>query len=175
MTKRPKTIPEAKFLMWEVHQRMPAWKADKLIEFYKTDQADLAVLGEATGIQFESKEMLSEAVQCLERIRNEKDGKDDANVGVPKASDPHSSQSDEQELSDEKGSDDSNEEKEPPGAPEDAASKTPDAADDTDGTNEQHQKSSSKEPEDTDQQQDASASSSDPVAYCNRQCPSDSI
>ena len=97
VTKRPKTIPEAKFLMWEVHQRMPAWKADKLIEFYKTDQADLAVLGEATGILFESKEMLSEAVQCLERIRKEKDGKEDANVGVPKASDPHSSQSDEQE------------------------------------------------------------------------------
>ena len=28
VTRRPKTIPAAKFLMWEVHQRMPAWKAD---------------------------------------------------------------------------------------------------------------------------------------------------
>ena len=29
MTKRPTTIPEAKSLMWEVHHRMPAWKAEK--------------------------------------------------------------------------------------------------------------------------------------------------
>ena len=152
---------------------MPAWKADKLIEFHKADQADLTVLGEATGILFESREMLSEAVQFLERIRKEKDGKEDANVGVPKASDPHSSQPDEQEISDEKGSDDPNEEKKPSGAPEDAASKTPNAADEADGTNKQHQKSS-KEPEDTDQQQDASASSSDPVAKKRKESVSES-
>ena len=91
VTRRPKTIPEAKLLMREVHQRMPAWKADKLIEFYKTDQADLAALGEATGILFESKEMMSEAVQCLERIRKEKDGKEDAISDVSKASGSHSS------------------------------------------------------------------------------------
>ena len=54
VTKRPKTIPEAKFLMWEVHQRMPAWKANKMIEFYKTDLVDLAALGEATGILFKN-------------------------------------------------------------------------------------------------------------------------
>ena len=30
VTKRPKTVLEAKSLMWEVHQRMPAWKADKI-------------------------------------------------------------------------------------------------------------------------------------------------
>ena len=41
---------------------MPAWKADKLIEFHKSDQVDLAALGEATGILFESREMLNEAV-----------------------------------------------------------------------------------------------------------------
>ena len=29
-TKRPTTIPEAKSLMWDVHHRMPAWKAEKL-------------------------------------------------------------------------------------------------------------------------------------------------
>ena len=75
VNRKPKTIPEAKYLMWEVHQRMPAWKADKLIESNKTDQVDLTALGEATGILFDSREMLSEAVQCLERIRNEKDGK----------------------------------------------------------------------------------------------------
>ena len=78
VTKRPMTAPEAKSLMWEVHHRMPAWKAEKLIEFRKSDQVDLAVLGEATGILFGSKEMLNEAVQYLERIRNEKDGKEDA-------------------------------------------------------------------------------------------------
>ena len=97
MTKRPKTVPEAKSLMWEVHHRMPAWKADKLIEFHKTDQVDLAALGEATGILFESKDMMSEAVQCLERIRNEKDDeKKMLMLDEPKASDPHSSQSDDQ-------------------------------------------------------------------------------
>ena len=58
VTRRPKTIPEAKFLMWEVHQRMPAWKAVKLIESNKDDQVDLAALGEATGILFDSREML---------------------------------------------------------------------------------------------------------------------
>ena len=49
VTKRPKTVPKAKSLMWEVHHRMPAWKATKLIEFHKTDQADLAALGRGNG------------------------------------------------------------------------------------------------------------------------------
>ena len=82
VTRRPKTIPEAKFLMWDVYQRMPAWKGDKLVEFYKTNQDDLVALGEATGILFESNEMMSEAVQCLERIRKENEGKGDAKCGV---------------------------------------------------------------------------------------------
>ena len=51
---------------------MPAWKADKLIESNKIDQVDLTALGEATGILFDSREMLSEAVQFLEKIRKEK-------------------------------------------------------------------------------------------------------
>ena len=91
VSRKPKTIPEAKYLMWEVHQRMPAWKANKLIESNKTDQVDLAALGETTGILFDSREMLSEAVQCLERIRNEKDGKEDDKSGAQKSSGPHSS------------------------------------------------------------------------------------
>ena len=77
VTKRPKTVPEAKSLMWEVHQRMPAWKADKLLEFQKADQVDLAAVGEATGILFESKEMLDEAVLHLDKIRKEKVEKED--------------------------------------------------------------------------------------------------
>ena len=46
---KPKTIPEARSLMWEVHQRMAAWKSDKLIESVKTEHVDLAALAEATG------------------------------------------------------------------------------------------------------------------------------
>ena len=120
VTRRPKTIPEAKFLMWEVHQRMPAWKGDKLIEFYKTNQADLVALGEATGILFESNEMMSEAVQCLERIREENERKGDAKSGASKASDSHSSQSDEQEMSDEKRSNDREKKKESQAPPDGA-------------------------------------------------------
>ena len=106
--------------------------------------------------------MMSEAVQFLERIRNEKDGKDVASFGAPKTSDPHSSQSDDQEMSDER-SDDLKEKEESQTAPVGAASKSSDAAMDTDGTNKRDSKSSSKEPEDTDQQQDATASSSNTV------------
>ena len=163
VNRKPKTIPEAKYLMWEVHQRMPAWKADKLIESNKTDQVDLAALGEATGILFDSREMLSEAVQCLERIRNEKDGKEDDKSGAHKSSDPHSSQDDEQEMSEDTGSDDPEGEEESQATPEGDASKKQDASGDTSGASKQDHESSSKEPENTDQQQDASASSSDPV------------
>ena len=122
ITKRPTTIPEAKSLMWEVHHRMPAWKAEKLIESHKSGQVDLAVLGEATGILFESQEMLTEAVQHLEKIRKEKEGKEDADLGVPKTSDPHSSQSKDQETSEDKGSDDLKEQKETTSAPAGTAS-----------------------------------------------------
>ena len=161
VTRRPKTIPEAKLLMWEVCQRMPAWKGDKLIEFYKTDQADLEALGEATGILFEYNEMMSEAVQCLERIREENDKKGDAKSGASKASGSHSSQSNEQDMSDDKRSDDRGEKKESQAPTDGAASETPDAVGDSDGTSKQDPKSSSKEPKDTDQQQDATASSSE--------------
>ena len=72
VTKRPKTVSEAKSLMWEVHQRMPAWKANKLLETHNAGPVDLAALGEATGILFESQEMLNEAVLHLDGIRKEK-------------------------------------------------------------------------------------------------------
>ena len=90
---------------------MPAWKADKLLEFQKADQVDLAAVGEETGILFESTEMLDEAVLHLDKIRKEKVEKGDADEGVPKASDSHSSQSKDQDMSDEKGSDDLKEKK----------------------------------------------------------------
>ena len=159
--RKPKTIPEAKYLMWEVHQRMPAWKADKLIESNKADQVDLLALGEATRILFDSKEMLNEAAQCLERIRNEKDGKEDDKSGAQKSSDPHSSQLNEQEMNDDMGSDDPDEEEKSQATPEGEASKEQDASGDASGASKQDKESSSKEPENTVQRPDASASSSD--------------
>ena len=73
-SKRPKTPQEARSLMQEVHQRMPAWKAEKLIASNKSDQVDLNALGEATGILFETRELLRDAVQYLESLRKEKRG-----------------------------------------------------------------------------------------------------
>jgi len=90
VTKRPRTVSEAKSLMQEVHLRMPAWKADKLLEARKTEQVDLEALGEATGILFESQDVFNEAVMHLENLRKEKDGKDDVDSD---ASDTQSSQS----------------------------------------------------------------------------------
>ena len=160
VNKRPKSIPEAKFLMWEVHQRIPAWKAVKLIESNKDDQVDLAALGEATGILFDSREMLSEAVQCLERIR-EQDGKKDDKSGARRTSDSPSVHEDDQEVSDDSGSDDPNTEEESHDTPEGDAPEEQDTSGDADGASKQNQESSSKEPESSDQKQDASASSSD--------------
>ena len=143
VTKRPMTIPEAKSLMWEVHLRMPAWKAEKLIEFHKTDQDDLAALGEATGIAFASKEMLNEAVQCLKRIRKGEDSKEDADLNVPETSDPHSAQSTDQDMSEDKRSDDLKGQKESSSVLEGSTSAAPKAVDGKEGTNNQDPKSSS--------------------------------
>ena len=51
---------------------MPAWKAEKLIASNKSDQVDLDGLGEATGILFETRELLRDAVQYLESLREKK-------------------------------------------------------------------------------------------------------
>ena len=72
VTKRPKTVSEVESLMQEVHSRMPAWKATKILETRKASQVDLAALGEATGILFESQDMLSKAVLYLDRLRKKK-------------------------------------------------------------------------------------------------------
>ena len=79
---------------------------------------------------------------------------------APKASDSHPSQSDDQEMSDDKRSNDREKKKESQAPSDGATSRTPDAAGDTGDTSKQDPKSSSKEPVDTDQQQDATASSS---------------
>ena len=163
MTKRPTTIPEAKSLMWEVHHRMPAWKAEKLIESLKSEEVDLAALGEVTGILFESKEMWCDAVQYLETIRKEKHGKEDADLGVPKTSEPCSSQSkdQDQDKSVEKGSDDLTEQEETTSAPTGAASAVPSTTGSSGGNTIQVSQSSSKSSAVTNQQPDANASSTD--------------
>ena len=162
VTKRPKTISEAKSLMREVHQRMPAWKAEKLLETCKVDQVDLAALGEATGILFASQDMLKEAVLHLVRIRKGKGGKEDADLDAPETSDTHSSESQDQDESEDKRSDDQKE-KSTDAAPSGGASAAPSAAGDSGGASNQDSKSSSKTQDDTSGQQDATASKSGSV------------
>ena len=88
---------------------MPAWKAEKLLETRKVDQVDLAALGEATGILFESLDMLREAVSHLDRIRNEKVGNEEADLDAPETSDSQPSESKDQDKSEGKRSDDQKE------------------------------------------------------------------
>ena len=109
VTKRPKTDSEAKSLMREMHQRMPAWKSEKLLELSKAEQVDLAALGEATGILFESQEMLNEAIAHLREIRKEKDGTEDADLDDSKSTDNSPSQSEDQDMSEDKRSNDQKE------------------------------------------------------------------
>ena len=162
VTKRPKTVSEAKSLMREVHQRMPAWKAEKLLETCKVDQVDLAALGEATGILFASQDMLKEAVLHLDRIRKEKAGKEDADLDAPETSDTHSSESQDQDESEGKRSDDQKE-KNTNAAPSGDATAVPSAIGDSGGASNQDSKSSSKTQGDTSGQQDATASKSGSV------------
>ena len=50
VTKRPKTVSEAKSLMQEVHLRMPAWKAVKLLEAYKAAAKFVDFVNEGLGM-----------------------------------------------------------------------------------------------------------------------------
>ena len=109
VTKRPKTVSEVKSLMQEVHSRMPAWKAEKILETRKADQVDLAALGEATGILFESQDMLKEAVLHLDRIRKKKTNEEDADLDASGTSDTHSSESKNQDEGENTRSDDQKE------------------------------------------------------------------
>ena len=164
VTKRPKTVSEAKSLMREVHHRMPAWKAEKLLETSKVDQVDLAALGEATGILFESQDMLKEAVLHLDRIRKEKAGKEVADLDAPETSDTHPSESKDQDESEGKRSDDQKEEN-TNAAPAGAASAVPSATGGSGGASNSNQdsKSSSQTPSDTSGQQGVTASKSGSV------------
>ena len=160
MTRRPSTIPEAKSIMWEVHNRMPAWKAEKLIESLKSEDVNLVALGEATRILFESKEMWCDAVQYLEKIRKEKSKKGDADSGVSKKPESCSSQSS-QDVNTEKESNDVTEQKETTSAPARAATTVPNTTGSSGGITTQAPESSSKSSAVKSHQPDANASSTD--------------
>ena len=93
VTKRPKTVSEVESLMQEVHSRMPAWKATKILETREASQVDLAALGEVTGILFESRDMLNKAIQCLDKLREKKTNEEDTDLDESETSDSHSSES----------------------------------------------------------------------------------
>ena len=160
VSKRPKTPQEAKALMRDVHQRMPAWKAEKLITSNKDDQVDLAALGEATGILFESREMLRDAVQCLESLRNEKDEESVSKSDLQKSTDPQPS-ANQQNMTDVVGSSD------PEGKKvslNDSANNMPEGQKSSSSAcdaDKQDDKPPSKESENSAQQKDASASKVD--------------
>ena len=107
--------------------------------------------------------MWCDAVQYLETIRKEKHGKEDADLGVPKRSEPCSAQSkdQDQDKSVEKGSDDLTEQEETTSAPTGAASAVPSTTGSSGGNTIQVSQSSSKTSAVTNQQPDANASSTD--------------
>ena len=153
MTRRPKTVSEAKSLMREVHNRMPSWKAEKLLESCEARQVDLAALGEATGIFFESHDMLKEAVLHLDRIRKGRAEEEDADLDASEASDTHSSKSKDQNESENTRSDDQKT-KSAKTTPAGDASAVSCATGVGKGTSNQGQDSSSKAPDDTSGQQE---------------------
>ena len=93
VTKRPKTVSEVESLMQEVHSRMPAWKATKILETREASQVDLAALGEVTGILFESRDMLNKAILCLDKLREKKTNEEDTDLDKSGTSDSHSPES----------------------------------------------------------------------------------
>ena len=151
MTRRPKTISEAKSLMRAVHERMPSWKAEKLLESCEA-RMDLATLGDATGIFFESHDMLKAAVLHLERIRIGRAEEENADLDASEASDTHSSKPKDEGESENTRSDDQKTENAKPTPAGDALA-TPCATGVGKGISNQGQGSSSKAPEDTSGQQ----------------------
>ena len=156
MTKRPKTVSEAKSLMQEVHLRMPAWKAVKLLEAYKAEQVDFVALGETTGILFESQDVFKEAVMYLESLRKGEDEKDDVDLDATKESDSQSTQLKDQGTSRNERSNDQKDEKTTAASAGAAASSG--SAGDSGEVSNQVSKSSSSTTNVTSAQQDANAS-----------------
>ena len=168
VTRRPKTVSEVESLMQEVHRLMPAWKATKILETRKASQVDLAALGEATGILFESQDMLSKAVLYLDRLRKKKTNEEDADLDASGTSDSHSSESQNQNKGENTRSDD--QKKSSANAVSTGDATVPNAASNGEGANSQGQESSSKTSADTGGQQGETASKSD-VACEDKQKP----
>ena len=57
--------------MWQLQHRTPAWKLKACIDALQVRPVDLAVLAEATGVQFASSEMVEVAAKCLDEITKE--------------------------------------------------------------------------------------------------------
>ena len=98
---------ETRLLMWQLHHRMPAWKFKACTEALQVKPVDLAVLAEATGVQFASVELVEVAAKCLDEITKEM-VKDDSNTSGATAAAP--SHDDKQNEKDETDSPESKEE-----------------------------------------------------------------
>ena len=156
VTKRPKTVSEAKSLMQEVHLRMPAWKAEKLLDAYKAEQVDFVALGETTGILFESQDVFKEAVMHLESLRKDKDEKDDVDLDATKESDSQSTQPKDHDKSRSERSNNQKDEKTT--AASAGAATSSGSAEGSGSVNNQESKSSSSTTNVTSAQRDANAS-----------------
>ena len=75
---RAREVAETRLLMRQLQNRMPAWKLRTCTGALRATPVDLARIGEATGIQFDTVELVKAAVQCLDEIASEVDV---ANVG----------------------------------------------------------------------------------------------
>ena len=73
------------FLTRQLQNRMPAWKLKACIEALRTTPVDLAKIGEVTGIQFDTVELIKMAVQCLDEIASEAGAASSTDISVAAA------------------------------------------------------------------------------------------
>ena len=98
---RAREVAETRVLMRQLQNRMPAWKLKTYIEALRTTPVDLARIGEATGIQFDTVELVKVAVQCLDEIASEANAASVAGTsGVTAATSSHDNKQDANDKSD---------------------------------------------------------------------------
>ena len=85
---RAREVAETRFLMRQLQNRMPAWKLKTCIEILRTTPVHLAMIGEVTGIQFGTVELVKVAVQCLDEIASEADAANSTDTSVAAAAVP---------------------------------------------------------------------------------------
>ena len=144
----------------EVHSRMPAWKATKILETREASQVDLAALGEVTGILFESRDMLNKAIQCLDKLREKKTNEEDTDLDESVTSDSHSSESQNPDKGEDGGSNDQKQSNANAASTGDTAA-VPSATGGSTCVSNQGQESSSKPSADTSRQQGEKSSKTD--------------